>query len=73
MIILRFLSAHLLKNVKRDIKGLYKKARDGVIKEFTGISSPYEAPENPSITVDTTNCSLDESVDIVMKQLEKFL
>ena len=73
MIILRFLSAHLLKNVKRDIKGLYKKARDGVIKEFTGISSPYEEPENPSITVDTTNCSLDESVDIVMKQLEKFL
>ena len=58
---------------KRDIKGLYKKARDGVIKEFTGISSPYEEPENPSITVDTTNRSLDESVDIVMKQLEKFL
>ena len=59
--------------IKRDIKGLYKKARDGVIKEFTGISSPYEEPENPSITVDTTNRSLNESVDLVMKQLERFL
>ena len=68
-----FVSTPLEECEKRDIKGLYKKARDGVIKEFTGISSPYEAPENPSITVDTTNCSLDESVDIVMKQLERFL
>lgn len=68
-----FVSTPLEECEKRDIKGLYKKARDGVIKEFTGISSPYEAPENPSITVDTTNRSLDESVDIVMKQLERFL
>lgn len=68
-----FVSTPLEECEKRDIKGLYKKARDGVIKEFTGISSPYEKPENPSITVDTTNRSLDESVDIVMKQLEKFL
>lgn len=68
-----FVSTPLEECEKRDIKGLYKKARDGVIKEFTGISSPYEEPENPSITVDTTNRSLDESVDIVMKQLEKFL
>ena len=68
-----FVSTPLEECEKRDIKGLYKKARDGVIKEFTGISSPYEEPENPSITVDTTNRSLNESVDIVMKQLEKFL
>lgn len=68
-----FVSTPLEECEKRDIKGLYKKARDGVIKEFTGISSPYEEPENPSITVDTTNRSLDESVDLVMKQLEKFL
>ena len=68
-----FVSTPLEECEKRDIKGLYKKARDGVIKEFTGISSPYEKPENPSITVDTTNCSLDESVDLVMKQLERFL
>ena len=64
-----FVSTPLEECEKRDIKGLYKKARDGVIKEFTGISSPYEEPENPSITVDTTNRSLNESVDIVMKQL----
>ena len=68
-----FVSTPLEECEKRDIKGLYKKARDGVIKEFTGISSPYEEPENPSITVDTTNRSLNESVDLVMKQLEKFL
>ena len=68
-----FVSTPLEECEKRDIKGLYKKARDGVIKEFTGISSPYEEPENPSITVDTTNCSLNESVDLVMKQLERFL
>ena len=68
-----FVSTPLEECEKRDIKGLYKKARDGVIKEFTGISSPYEEPENPSITVDTTNRSLNESVDLVMKQLERFL
>lgn len=68
-----FVSTPLEECEKRDIKGLYKKARDGVIKKFTGISSPYEEPENPSITVDTTNCSLNESVDLVMKQLERFL
>lgn len=68
-----FVSTPLEECEKRDIKSLYKKARDGVIKEFTGISSPYEEPENPSITVDTTNRSLNESVDLVMKQLERFL
>ena len=68
-----FVSTPLEECEKRDIKGLYKKARDGVIKEFTGISSPYEEPETPSITVDTTNRSLNESVDLVMKQLERFL
>lgn len=68
-----FVSTPLEECEKRDIKGLYKKARDGVIKEFIGISSPYEEPENPSITVDTTNRSLNESVDLVMKQLERFL
>jgi len=68
-----FVSTPLEECEKRDVKGLYKKARDGVIKEFTGISSPYEEPKNPSITVDTTNRSLNESVDLVMKQLERFL
>jgi len=44
---------------KRDVKGLYKKARDGVVKDFTGISSPYEEPLNPELVVDTANQSLE--------------
>ena len=46
----------------RDPKGLYKKARAGEIPEFTGISSPYEAPENPELRVDTGTQSIDESL-----------
>ena len=56
---------------ERDVKGLYKKARSGEIPEFTGISSPYEAPENPAVVVDTAKHSLAESVDIVLAALRK--
>jgi adenylylsulfate kinase len=55
---------------KRDIKGLYKKARTGEIVEFTGISAPYEAPLLPSITVDTGSARLDLCVKQVMKEIE---
>ena len=48
---------------RRDVKGLYKKARSGEIAEFSGISSPYEPPEHPDIIVDTTNRSVEEVVD----------
>lgn len=58
---------------KRDVKGLYKKARTGEIPNFTGISSPYEAPEQPEITIDTTGKSLADSVDYIIDQLEAFL
>lgn len=51
---------------KRDVKGLYKKARKGEIKDFTGISSPFEAPENPELTIDTSKLSIDESVQKVL-------
>jgi len=47
---------------QRDAKGLYKKARAGEIVQFTGISSPYEAPDKPELTVDTSSQSLDECV-----------
>lgn len=47
---------------RRDVKGLYAKARKGEIKEFTGISSPFEAPECPALTLDTSSMSLDECV-----------
>ena len=47
---------------QRDPKGLYKKARTGEIKNFTGISAPFEAPKNPFISVDNANTNLDETV-----------
>ena len=52
---------------ERDVKGLYKKARQGEIKNFTGISAPFEAPLNPAITIDTSACSLEESVNLLKK------
>ena len=53
----------------RDVKGLYKKARAGEIADFTGISSPYEAPENPEIRVDTGRDDLSACVDQVIAYL----
>jgi adenylylsulfate kinase len=55
----------------RDVKGLYKKARSGEIKLFTGISDPYEAPLNPEIECRTDLEELDESVNKVLQSLEK--
>ena len=56
---------------ERDPKGLYKKARSGVIKNFTGIDSPYEAPENPEIHLDTANMTAEEAADSVIAWLEE--
>jgi adenylylsulfate kinase len=50
----------------RDVKGLYQKARKGEIKDFTGISAPFEAPENPEIEINTAKLSIDESVQKVL-------
>lgn len=58
---------------RRDVKGLYREARKGNIQNFTGVSSPYEAPEHPDVTVDTSAHSLDECVDIVLEGLKKYL
>ena len=58
---------------KRDVKGLYKKARAGEIPNFTGISSEYEVPVSPDITVDTENLSVAEAADAVMAQLGKYI
>lgn len=55
---------------ERDPKGLYKKARAGEIKGFTGIDAPYEAPENPWIEIDTGKLSLSDSALVVIKKLE---
>lgn len=55
---------------KRDVKGLYKKARKGEIKKFTGIDSPYEVPENPSIIINTTSQTLEECVDQLLRHID---
>ncbi|SFG22631.1 adenylylsulfate kinase [Desulfotomaculum arcticum] len=56
---------------KRDPKGLYKRARAGKISEFTGITAPYEEPENPEITVDTNKNTIEESVNHIIMYLLK--
>lgn len=56
---------------ERDVKGLYKRARAGDIKDFTGISSPYESPDSPELTVDTDKLTLDECVDSVIAMLRE--
>ncbi|KAI9928843.1 hypothetical protein ASPWEDRAFT_347579 [Aspergillus wentii DTO 134E9] len=56
---------------QRDPKGLYKKAREGVIKEFTGISAPYEAPEKPEVYIDNHNTPIQEAVGQIIAYLDK--
>jgi len=56
---------------KRDPKGLYKKARDGVVKEFTGISAPYEQPENPEIHIKSAECTVEDAVVKIMDYLDE--
>ncbi|WCT77523.1 sulfate adenylyltransferase subunit CysN [Novosphingobium humi] len=53
----------------RDVKGLYKKARSGALKNFTGIDSPYEAPENPEIRIDTTKISPADAAELIVAKL----
>ncbi|MCA0931466.1 adenylyl-sulfate kinase [Lutimonas saemankumensis] len=57
-----FVNTSLEECEKRDVKGLYKKARAGEIKDFTGVNAPYEAPENPEVEIVTDNLSIEESV-----------
>lgn len=61
-----FVSTPLEECEKRDVKGLYVKARRGEIKNFTGISAPFEAPEHPDITLDTSKLPVEESVKILL-------
>jgi adenylylsulfate kinase len=56
---------------QRDVKGLYKKARAGEIKEFTGISAPYEAPDKPELTINTAGQSVEASAKQILAYLEK--
>jgi sulfate adenylyltransferase len=54
---------------ERDVKGLYKRARAGKILEFTGVSDPYEEPQNPEITIDTSDITVEESSEIILDKL----
>ena len=65
-----FIDAPLSAVEARDPKGLYKKARRGEIKHFTGISSPYEIPENPELHIDTTKLSPEAAAELIVQQLE---
>lgn len=68
-----YVSTPLEECERRDVKGLYKAAKEGKISDFTGISSPYEVPENPDIVVDTSKNSVEECVDYLIRELEKFM
>jgi adenylylsulfate kinase len=57
--------------IRRDVKGLYEKVKSGEIKDFTGISSPYEEPLNPDLLLDTHAQTLEESVEAVISILDK--
>lgn len=66
-----FVDCSLVEAEKRDPKGLYKKARAGEIKMFTGIDDPYEAPENPEVHLHSDQQSLEEEVEIILNYLEE--
>jgi bifunctional enzyme CysN/CysC len=68
-----YVNTSLAECERRDIKGLYKKARQGEIPNFTGITSPYEPPVNPWLTIDTGKENLDECVERIMLALDKAL
>ena len=67
-----YVSTPLEECERRDVKGLYQKAKAGMISNFTGVSSPYEVPEQAEITVDTSKYTLNECVDHIMKELERY-
>lgn len=68
-----YVSTPLEECEKRDVKGLYKKARNGSVSNFTGVTSPYEVPEHPDIEVDTTGKTVEECVDKIMEGLKGYL
>ena len=69
-----YVSTPLTECERRDVKGLYAKARRGEIKNFTGISAPFEAPLHPALTLDTSKLSLEESVnrllDLILPKIQ---
>ena len=68
-----FVDASIEECERRDVKGLYAKARKGLIKDFTGVNAPYETPQNPDVLIDTENTSVEEAVSKVLKYIEERL
>ena len=62
-----YISTPLEECERRDVKGLYAKARRGEIRDFTGISAPFEVPEHPALSLDTSQLTVEESVDRILK------
>lgn len=65
-----YISTPLSECEKRDPKGLYKKARSGELKNFTGVSDPYEPPQHPELTINAAEISLDAAVDLILKKIK---
>lgn len=68
-----YVSTPLEECERRDVKGLYKKARSGELSNFTGVNSPYEVPEHPEVVIDTSRGTMDECVEELLSQLKKWL
>jgi len=66
-----FVKASVEECARRDVKGLYEKAFKGEIKEFTGVSDPYEEPTDPEIVLDTETLTAEQSAELVVAELEK--
>ncbi len=64
-----FIDTSLAEAERRDVKGLYKKARAGELKNFTGIDSPYEPPLTPEIHIDTTKITPEQAADLIIERL----
>ncbi|MDA1133860.1 MAG: adenylyl-sulfate kinase [Proteobacteria bacterium] len=64
-----YISTSLQECEERDTKGLYEKARQGEIKDFTGIDSPYEPPENPDVIIDTQDKSVSDCVQLILEKV----
>jgi len=63
-----YISTSIQECEQRDVKGLYKKARQGEVKDFTGIDSPYEPPEHPDVIIDTQDKSIAECVQFILEK-----
>ncbi len=66
-----FVNTPIAECERRDVKGLYAKARAGEIENFTGVNAPYEPPMAPDVEMDTTKVSVEEAVTLILKEIEK--